>query len=105
MGYFIRALPWKKSNPRWKVQFISYKKEDIKNSSAKKPKKEWDIKCSRWRSLGFHNLMTFAEAQVRARQLNSQRHSKEQEKRIQLRKLEGTKRKTIRFCFTNRICC
>jgi hypothetical protein len=25
MGYYVRALPWKKSDPRWKVQFISYK--------------------------------------------------------------------------------
>ncbi|MCK6595083.1 MAG: hypothetical protein L6Q37_03275 [Bdellovibrionaceae bacterium] len=88
MGYFIRALPWKKSLPKWKVQFISYKKEDIKNSPAKKPKKEWDVDRDRWRSLGFHNLMTIEEARVRVRQLNAQRHLKEQEKRIQQRKLE-----------------
>lgn len=88
MGYFVRALPWKKSLPRWKVQFVSYKKEDIKNSPAKKPKKEWDIENTRWRSLGFHSLMTVEEAKVRARQLNAQRCLKEQEKRIQLRKLE-----------------
>lgn len=88
MGYFIRALPWKKSLPKWKVQFVSYKKEDIKKSPAKKPKKEWDVDRDRWRSLGFHNLMNLEEARVRVRQLNAQRHLKEQEKRIQLRKLE-----------------
>lgn len=88
MGYFIRALPWKKSSPQWKVQFISYKKEDIKDSTANKPKKEWDVDKQRWRSLGFHLLMTLDEAKVRARQLNAQRFLKEQEKRIQQRKLE-----------------
>jgi hypothetical protein len=88
MGYFIRALPWKKSNPQWKVQFISYKKKDIQHSSANKPKKEWDIEKSRWRGLGFHSLMTIEEARIRARQLNSQRFLKEQEKRIQAKKSE-----------------
>ena len=28
MGYYVRALPWKKSDPRWKVQFVSYKSKD-----------------------------------------------------------------------------
>lgn len=82
------ALPWKKTLPKWKVQFVSYKKEDIKKSPAKKPKKEWEVDRDRWRSLGFHNLMNLEEARVRVRQLNAQRHLKEQEKRIQLRKLE-----------------
>lgn len=88
MGYYIRTLPWKKANPRWKVQFISYKNKDIQASKAAKPKKEWDVDSDRWRGLGFHSLMTFEEARVRARQLNAQRHLKEQEKRIQLQKLE-----------------
>lgn len=88
MGYYVRALPWKKSAPKWKIQFISYKKNDTANSPAKKPKKEWDLEVTRWRSLGFHFQMTLEEAKVRARQLNAQRHLKEQEKRIQLRKIE-----------------
>ena len=67
MGYFIRALQWKKSNPRWKVQFISYKKKDIRSSTSKKPKKEWDVEKTRWRGLGFHSLMTVDEARVRAK--------------------------------------
>ena len=72
MGYYVRALPWKKSDPRWKVQFVSYKSKDTKNSNAVKAKKEWDVDPDRWRSLGFHKLMTLDEAKVRARQLNAQ---------------------------------
>jgi len=88
MGYFVRALPWKKSCPKWKVQFVSYKKEDAKNSSTEKPKKEWDVEKTKWRSLGFHSLMTLDEARVRAKQLNAQAFLKEQERRTQLRKIE-----------------
>jgi hypothetical protein len=88
MGYYIRALPWKKSLPQWKVQFISYKKNDNQNSVAKNPKKEWDVEAARWRGLGFHSLMTILEAKVRAKQLNAQRHLREQEKRLQLQARE-----------------
>jgi hypothetical protein len=54
MGYYVRALPWKKSNPRWKLQFVSYKSQDTKDSNAIKTKKEWDVDPDRWRCLGFH---------------------------------------------------
>jgi len=84
MGYYIRALPWKKSAPQWKLQFISYKKVDIGHSPAKNPKKEWDVQPDRWRSIGFNSKMTIEEAKTRAKQLNAQRWIKEQEKRIQL---------------------
>lgn len=88
MGYLIRPLPLKKSCPKWKVQFVSYKKEDAKNSLAEKPKKEWDVEKPKWRNLGFHSLMTLDEARVRAKQLNAQAFLKEQERRLQLRKME-----------------
>ena len=88
MGYYIRTLPWKKSAPNWKLQFVSYKKADFGESSAKFPKKEWDVDSDRWRGLGFYSLMTIGEAKVRAQQLNAQRHLKEQEKRLQAQKRE-----------------
>jgi hypothetical protein len=28
MGYYVRHLAWKKSAPQWKIQFLSYKKQD-----------------------------------------------------------------------------
>ncbi|MBI4406210.1 MAG: hypothetical protein HY537_18770 [Deltaproteobacteria bacterium] len=29
MGYYIKALPMKKSAPQWKLQFVSYKTEYV----------------------------------------------------------------------------
>ncbi|TNF00008.1 MAG: hypothetical protein EP326_07125, partial [Deltaproteobacteria bacterium] len=72
MGYYVRALPQKKSEPKWKVQYVSFKKKDTKGSTAKFPKKEWDISKDRWTALGFYKYMSVEEAKVRARQLNSQ---------------------------------
>ena len=83
MGYYVRSLPWKKSDPRWKLQFVSYKSQDTKDSNAIKAKKEWDVDPDRWRSLGFHTMMTLDEAKIRARQLNAQDFVKRQEERIQ----------------------
>ena len=83
MGYYVRALPWKKSDPRWKVQFVSYKSQDTKDSNAIKAKKEWDVDPDRWRTLGFHKMMSLDEARIRARQLNAQDFVKRQEERIQ----------------------
>lgn len=88
MGYSIRPLPWKKTEPKWKVQFVSYKKIDAKESKAAKPKKEWDVEKIKWKGLGFHSLMSIEEARVRAKQLNAQQFLKEQERRVQLRKVE-----------------
>ncbi len=79
MGYYVRALPWRKSNPRWKLQFVSYKLQDIKDPNAIKAKKEWDVDPDRCRSLGFHKMMTLDEAKIRARQLNAQDFVKRQE--------------------------
>lgn len=89
MGYFVKRLPLRKSLPDWKLQFVSYKNEDIKNSKAKKPKREWDVKKGRWQALGFHGFMTLEEARVRAKQLNAQLHIKRQEVRI--RELEANR--------------
>lgn len=47
MGYYVRALSSKKCEPKWKVQYVSFKKSDYKNSQAKFPKKEWDISFAR----------------------------------------------------------
>jgi hypothetical protein len=82
MGYFIKKLPSKKSEPKWKIQLISYKKEhisDLKNTTSKKPKKTWDIDKDRWKSLGFYKFMTTDEAKVRCKQLNIQVELKSQE--------------------------
>jgi len=84
MGYFIKKLLLRKSLPAWKVQFISYKKEDTRQSTAQKPKREWDIKKRRWQSLGFHEFMTLDEARARAKQLNAQLDVKRQEERIRV---------------------
>jgi hypothetical protein len=58
MGYYIRELKGKLADPRWKVQLITYIKEDTRQSNAQKPRKEWDIPKSRWNSLGFKDSMT-----------------------------------------------
>jgi hypothetical protein len=82
MGYYVKALLWKKSNPKWKVQFVSYRKdhfESLINSNAKKPRKTWDVSKERWRSLGFYKAMTLDEARARAKQLNIKEHLKRQE--------------------------
>lgn len=82
MGYYVRALPNKKCEPKWKVQYVSFKKSDYENSTAKFPKKEWDICTYRWCALGFYRYMTLEEAKVRARQLNSQLEIKRQEEQL-----------------------
>ena len=82
MSYYIRALPSKKSEPKWKVQYVSFKKSDYKDSKAKFPKKEWDISTERWNALGFYRYMNLEDAKVRARQLNSQQDIKKQEERL-----------------------
>lgn len=82
MGYYVKGLPNKKSNPKWRVIYISYKKEDTQESNAKVPKKEWHIPKDRWSSLGFHLSMNADEAKARSRQLNAQIHLKRQEERI-----------------------
>jgi hypothetical protein len=57
MGFYVRSLPKKKKAPKWKVQFVSYRKLDYKNSKSSGLKKEWDIQKERWRLLGFLTLM------------------------------------------------
>ena len=54
----------------WKVQYVSFKKSDTKDSVAKYPKKEWDIAKDRWLAIGFYKYMTLDEAKARASQLN-----------------------------------
>lgn len=81
MGYYIRELKNKRQLPHWKVQFLSYKKVDIKDSTAKRPRKEWDISKERWSALGFQPSMSSDQAKARAKQLNAQRASKRQEER------------------------
>jgi len=97
MGYFIKLLPLRKSPPRWKVHFVSYKKVDIKpECRTKKPKREWDIPKPRWQTLGFNAFMTLEEARSRAKQLNDQHHLKRQE--IQVKKIAEEQAKlTLRY--------
>jgi len=88
MGYYVRLLSRKKKAPNWKLQFVSARLADRRETSvAKAPKRTWDISKDRWRSLGFHSAMTVEEARARSKQLNAQLHLKRQEER--LRKIEG----------------
>jgi len=81
MGYYVRALLWKKSSPLWKLQFVSYKKCHAAASSAVKPKKEWDIPPRQWATLGFTPSMDIKCARTRASQLNAQVKIKADEER------------------------
>lgn len=83
MGYYIRPRPDKKSEPRWKIQFVSHKKEHTSGSAAKSPKRTWNIPRERWSGLGFRASMTLEEARARQRQLNAQRELELQEERRQ----------------------
>ncbi|MGZ3747595.1 MAG: hypothetical protein ACXWRE_09495, partial [Pseudobdellovibrionaceae bacterium] len=77
--------------PSWKIQYISTRKKDRKPSSTSKiTKTTWDIERVRWPSLGFHPMMTFHEARIRAKQLNSQITLKRQEEKIKLIRDEQT---------------
>lgn len=78
MGYYVRQTKNKRLTPNWKVQFISYKKQDCV-TDAKKPRKEWNIPRQRWLPLGFHESMSFEQAQARAKQINAQLEIKRQE--------------------------
>jgi hypothetical protein len=71
MVYYIREMKDKLATPRWKVQFITYKKEDTRQSNAQKPRKEWDIPKARWSSLGFKDSMTPDQARSRAKKINA----------------------------------
>lgn len=82
MGYYVKKLKHKKTEPYWKLQFLSFKKENTKNSTAKKPKREWDIPRARWLAPGFSALMTLEEAKTRTRQLNAQLQIKRQEEQV-----------------------
>src|SRR5689334_336258 len=81
MGFYIRCLKNKHSQPIWKVQFLSYTKEDTKNSIAQKPRREWDIEQRRWQALGFQETMSVEQARARARQLKAQIETRRQEER------------------------
>ena len=99
MGYYVKARPEKKAAPHWKVQFISFRKEDTAASKAKKPKREWDINRSRWPALGFNVFMTLDEARARAKQLNAQQHLRRQEEEMRRieRSQEGEQRRYKAF--------
>src|SRR5258708_2470271 len=86
MGYQIKHLPKKKSKPNWKIQFVSYKKSNIKNFKTQNPRRTWDISQKKWAGLGFRASMTFEQAKERQRQLNAQLeivHREEQQKRTE----------------------
>jgi len=82
MGYYVKKLVNKRAEPKWKIQFVSYKKEHIKkltSTKSKKPKKTWDIDKDRWKSLGFYKYMSVDEARCRCKQINIQIELKRQE--------------------------
>lgn len=72
MGYCIKKLSKKKSEPKWKVQYTSRKKEDAINKDVKFPSRSWDIPKSRWSGLGVRKGMRIEEAKERCSQLNAQ---------------------------------
>ena len=75
MRYKIKPLPTKKSDPKWKVQLVSYKREDIlkhRGKSHKSDRVTIDVKKSEWYHHGFKAEMTIDQAKERAKQLNSQ---------------------------------
>ena len=82
MGYYVKALPHKKSEPKWKIQFVSWRKDYTSNSNAAKPKKEWDLPKKRLTSLGFNSSMSIDSAIVRAKQLNAQLAVSQREERL-----------------------
>jgi len=82
MGYYVRELSTRKTEPKWKIQYVSFKKADTVGSTAKYPKKEWDISRDRWNNLGFYKYMTLGEAKTRAKQLNAQLDVKRQEEKL-----------------------
>jgi hypothetical protein len=71
MGYYVRALDSKRNHPRWKVQFVSHRKEHTRGSKALKPKRECDVPKERWKYLGFKFEMTLEQAKARQVQLNA----------------------------------
>ncbi|MBI1859552.1 MAG: hypothetical protein HYR96_01370 [Deltaproteobacteria bacterium] len=81
MGYYIRFLERKTELQPWKLQFITYKKTDTRDSKAQRPRKEWDIPQIKWQPLGFHSNMTLEIARARAKQLNAQLELRLQEER------------------------
>ena len=59
MGYYVRRLAQKKRLPDWKLQYVSCRREDRRESSvATAPKRTWDISKERWRTLGLNPAMT-----------------------------------------------
>lgn len=103
MGYYVKALSWKKTEPKWKIQFVSYKKEHTRtlvSSRAKKPKKTLDIDKDRWKALGFCKTMTLEEARARSRQLNARVHLKAQEERV---KKEEDKKRLLNERFASKL--
>mgnify|MGYP001575623283 CR=1 FL=1 len=82
MGYYIRFLPRKKRPPTWKIQYVSYKRQDLSEPISPTSRRTWDIPRERWRSMGFHLGMNLAEAKTRSRQLNAQLMLKRQEEKI-----------------------
>lgn len=83
MRYRIKALPKKKSEPRWKVQMVSYKKEDIlqhRRPSHKCDRVTIDVKKSEWFHHGFNAQTSREEAEERAKQLNAQTELEERRK-------------------------
>lgn len=79
----VVALPRKKSDPKWKLQFRSYKKADIKKygkEGHKSPTIEFDLNKSEWEKHGFLTTMTIEEAKERVAQINALVKLDEQQK-------------------------
>ncbi len=82
MGYYVKKLANKKSNPKWKIQYVSRKKEHTKKSTAQHPTRTWDITKDRYRSLGISEAMTIDEAKAVTKSLNAKSQLKRHEEKI-----------------------
>lgn len=110
MGYFIKPLPHKKKNPKWKLQWIDYSKggapssgtpdkgasptvgNTSKTGGASKgrktePRKTRDIPREDWLVHGFNPQWDLDQARVRKDEANAQAELKRQaERKIAIRK-------------------
>lgn len=75
MGYRIKAVERKKG-PQWKVQMITYRREDAADPDAKDPEKIKDIPKEDWDQHGFSASMSVEQAKSQAKALNAQKEVK-----------------------------
>lgn len=100
MGYHVKKVCHKNYKPNWKIQYISYKKEDAIDLTVRTPRKTWDIPKTEWQSLGFHPWMSFEEASSRKKQLNANRKKIQERNKFHINLREKVlAQQTNNYCF------